>query len=204
MAFQPVPSVAQFNIRATLLGEVVENVLHYIDVVNPIWSAAQLATWAEIIGTEWVSGVLPWLAAQYELIEVEARDLSIEGGFTGTWSPPEPAVGEQTSPSMPGNVAFCLTKRSGRAGRSYRGRIYICGFGEGQVDGNQLQVATAEGLQAAVESIIVRSTSSTIGGVIVSRQNAGVVRPAGVATVVTSVNYFDRVVDSQRRRLPGR
>lgn len=203
MPFQPVPGVAQFNIRASLGGETVENVIHYIDVVNAIWSASQLATYAQNIGVAWRDTVMPNLSDDYDLLEVEARDLSIEGGFVASWVPPEPVSGSLIQPALPNNIALCLTKLTARSGRSYRGRIYICGLVETQVTGNLVLNASADAIRTAVKNIFVLGGASTIGGVVVSRENQGTPRASGVATVITDVVLRDYRVDTQRRRLPG-
>lgn len=202
MAFQPAPGIAQFNVRAELDGELVENVLHYANVLAPEWSAAQLTSFAETIGLAWVGGMLPLLSADYLLREVEARDLSVDGGFTGIWTAAAGTRGQNIAPAAPNSIAFCLTKETGRAGRSFRGRVYICGLARDAVNDNRISPALAENLRGAFQAIQIQPLASTIGGVVLSRKNAKVTRPVAIGTPVTAIAFRDTIVDSQRRRLP--
>lgn len=105
---------------------------------------------------------------------------------------------------LPPQTAFCITLRTAQAGRSFRGRVYLPGYGEsvntaaGALVGAGSSVAFVVAIQAALV------TSSLNLGVL-SRPNALRVPPsAGFITPVTSIVARDLVWDTQRRRaIPG-
>lgn len=204
MPFVPVPGVAQVNVRATLNGEQIENVFCFQYNAPPI-DAGELSTLAEVVRDEWIANVLPLLTQGYTLREVYAVDLTSADGPTATAVAPPGTIGGEISQPLPNNVALVLTHRTAQRGRAYRGRTFISGLVEGNVAGNLVDAGWAGTLVAAFNTFIIE-IQSTVAWVfvIVSRQLDNAPRVTGVATVVTATVLRDNVVDSQRRRLPGR
>ncbi len=136
-----------------------------------------------------------------------------------------PVVGTATGDALPRGTALCVTLRTARAGRSYRGRTYLGGFGEGDNDTDAsasstlvtLGVAFLTAVQAAMAAsgwqmaVLSRpaeaySTTKTIthadGSTTVDTKSHPS-RP-GFGTAVTSITARNDVWDSQRRRsAPG-
>lgn len=202
MAFQPVPDVIRTELRASLRGVPVENVLDFVmqPPANP--SAADVTNCVNAVAAAWIQHVLPVVGSGYVLNSVYGVDLSVEGGeaFEQFMNPVEPGL--LTSETLPNNSALCYTKRTTRAGRSYRGRLYLAGLTEAQVNGNFL----AAGIAAVIGNIMnfVASDMETSGFdlVVVSRRNQKVLRPFGVYTRVDSFGLRNERLDSQRGRLP--
>jgi hypothetical protein len=116
-----------------------------------------------------------------------------------------PIVGSSGLGGMsPNNVTVAVKKATGRAGRSYRGRTYVVGLPLGAYSDNRLTTTYATALLDAFDAL------TAVGGpldifqlVVLSEVSGGVPRAEGVTTPVTGF-AIDPVLDSQRRRLPGR
>jgi hypothetical protein len=146
----------------------------------------------------------PLMTAGYTLQRVKLRDLTAENSFQKDWVGILPLTGAMAGNSLPSNVAWCLKKQTGLAGRSFRGRIYHFGMGEAEVSGNFVDGTYAANVEDAYEYIRQNVTGVGQGFelVVVSYRNNGVDRTAGLATVVTGIVSVDLRVDTQRRRLP--
>lgn len=105
---------------------------------------------------------------------------------------------------LPPGVAFVVTLRTALAGRSFRGRVYLCGYDEGQnsAAGVNAGVSTSVAFVVAIQSALVASSLNL--GVIHRPTEAPLAPTAGFITPVTSIVARDNVWDSQRRRaVPG-
>lgn len=113
-------------------------------------------------------------------------------------------VGTGTGDLLPLQVANCVTLRTAFAGRSFRGRCYLPGYGEPNngAAGTILSAATGVSFITAIKAALV--TSSLDLGVL-SRPAPSALPPrAGFITPVTSIVSRDAVWDTQRRRaVPG-
>lgn len=204
MAFIPVPGVAQAQIVGRLDGQLVMNDLYFVSEAPPI-TLGQLQTLALGLSDWWVATMLTLLASTYVFQRTHVRDLTTQAGFAvddANGAGPGGAGGAQ----VPNNVAPCISFRTAIAGRSGRGRNYIPGTPQGAVTANTLNAGYASDFVAAYQELLPSGTLRPTGWswVVVSRFTAGAPRPAGVANAVLSVNFSDTIVDSQRRRLPGR
>ncbi len=202
MAFQPVNNTAQAEIRMSLHGQSIENVLHFVNADG--WSFQELSLLASDLVSWWTSDLAPLLSFELSLREVYVRDLSAQAALEASSAPSTQATGGVNNESLPANIALCVSLRTGFAGRSYRGRSYVPGIPENQ---SQYSVFTGSFVTAVVNAYNILRADSIAGGyplVVVSRRVGGVARDVGVATPVTAVIAVDTAVDSQRRRLPGR
>lgn len=202
MAFIPVPETAQFNIRCTLQGERVENTLYFRHAGG--WSSEFLGITAELLADWYTTGPRSIMTSQLVLREVYAADLSSENGEVYTHAVANDPGGPETVPPLPNNVALCVSFRTGLRGRSYRGRNYVCGWTENVVNGNAVTAAAAATVQTAYNQLLNLGGSGQLQWVVVSRYADGQPRVTGVATPVLTAVIVDLIVDSQRRRLPGR
>lgn len=202
MPFIPVPLTAQFNLRGLWQGERWENTLYLANTVA--WTEASLANEAENLADWWIASMRPNLHETCSLTEVYAVDLASDAGPTATHTVSPAAVGLVTGQSMPNNVSLCISFRTGARGRSYRGRNYVPGLSETTVVGNTVIEANVNALVAAYEELISPSLVVEHPWVVVSRYTNGAARSTGVRTSITAVVVVDHIVDSQRRRLPGR
>jgi hypothetical protein len=110
-------------------------------------------------------------------------------------SPPSP--GTSAGQSIPANATLTMSWRTGRAGRKERGRNYIPGLPFTAVNAND-----------TVTSVFLSALATAAGQFVSGVWSNGVV-PAIFHRFdhsYTPVNSYvlENVVDSQRRRLPGR
>lgn len=201
MAFIPVPNVAQVTVLQTLFGQEVNNVLHFARAGG--WDASNLESLAGLVLASWTVNVIPEQSADLVLDGVRARDLSTADGLQVEVAPAEAVTGGVGQPSLPGNVAFCVTHRTAFIGRSRRGRTYVAGIGEDQVTGNSLAAPVASDLVLAFNTLRATTNASGYFFCVVSRFTNGDPRPEGISTVVTGSFAVDLRVDSQRGRLPA-
>jgi hypothetical protein len=105
---------------------------------------------------------------------------------------------------LPPQVALCITLRTALAGPRFRGRVYLCGFGEatntavGVINTTATSVNFVTGIKTALQA------SALDLGVIHRPTSAPLAPSAGFITVVNSIVARDAVWDTQRRRaIPG-
>jgi hypothetical protein len=104
--------------------------------------------------------------------------------------------------ACPANVAYCMTHRTDRIGRSRRGRTYFAGVPESVTTGNYVTSTWSLAMTSAFNSVVADLTVSGWFFVIVSRFANKEPRGIGLSTIVTSSSFRDLRVDSQRGRLP--
>lgn len=202
MAFIPVPDTAVAKIRGLWEGQKVENTLHFSLPVGS-WDEAALTAAAAALGEWWVASVLPNLAAAYVVNSVFMQDLSSEDGLVVEDFSEGGEDGGNAAGGMPNNVSWVLKFVTGLAGRSFKGRNYLPGIPRNQVAGSYISVDWANAVKAAYGLLL--TTVEDIGvWTVVSRYHDLAPRVTGVATPINSVGYTDLVLDSRRRRLPGR
>lgn len=105
---------------------------------------------------------------------------------------------------LPPQIAFCVTLRTALAGPRFRGRVYLCGYGEagntasGVINNAAIPVAFVTAVKAAL-------VASSLDLGVIHRPTADPFPPsAGFITPVTSIVARDSVWDTQRRRaIPG-
>jgi len=200
MPFIRVPGVAQVNIRADYLGVPMENVLCFTTGEDPA-TPQVLQQLTEGMSASWNTNMLPHLSSAYVLREYHTRDLSVENGSVWTDATAAGNTGVQAGAPLPGNIAFCISFRTGLAGRSHRGRIYIAGLTEPEVTGNLLAQLRVDGLVDGLNA--VRADMFTLGfvHVIASRFHNNAPRAVGISTNVIATVAVDNRVDTQRGRL---
>lgn len=204
MPFIPVPDVAQIELIMTWDTQRIENVLHYTKTGG--YELDDLIVLAEAVITEWSAGPRGSMSSAVVLTEVRATDLSDVNGPAAVVTTGLPLAGLITStPSLPNNVAIVMTKRTPQRGRSFRGRLYHPGLVEGEVTSNAVSAGRVTGLISSYNAMIsvtdVELDVSTM--VVVSRFTNNAPRITGIATPVLNFTT-DGLVDSMRRRLPGR
>jgi len=201
MAFIPVPGCLQAELRYTLFGQRIENVL-YFEASRPDQPA--MAALALALQAWWVDEIAPFVSVQLVLNEIYITDLTTDSGQTYSGIIAGGSGGEISDNALPGNVALCVSFRTANRGRSYRGRNYVPGLAETSVAGNTVEPTVVNGLQSGYGALISAAAGAGYPWVVASRYSGGDPRPAGILTRVTGARVVDPYVDSQRRRLTGR
>jgi hypothetical protein len=201
MAFIPASQILRTTVEYLLDGQILANVFH-IDANEAIDAVVTNAI-LDVVEAWVETQMMAVSSSDLEATGLVGRDLTtISGGLVERpFSTPVPgAIG---SPSLPNNVAVCVTLFTDLAGRSYRGRSYMPGIPESYVTLSGISSMLA-GDYAGVFIDLV-DTLSTAGYelVVTSFQTGLAPRVAAVSTPITSVGV-NTTVDSQRRRLPGR
>jgi len=201
MAFIPVPNTVAATLVHTFLSQRMTNTI-YTRFENPI-NPSDLENLATDLVNLWAQNVMPYLSNQTSLVGVSCKDLTVQNGqvyeYTGT---PLPVSGDVAGPALPSSVAVVVSLRTGRAGRSYRGRLYLGGFSETQSDGNFFFGNLPTLLRDAISNVIQGLNSGTRQVVVVSRFTENNPRTVGETTPVIAVLARTVRVASQRKRLP--
>jgi len=167
-------------------------------------AAADLQALATTISAWYVTNMLPVLNEAFSGVAVHARDLTSSIGFTA--DVPMSGTGAESGEAAPNNVSMAVSFRTSLSGRSNRGRNYVPVISNSQITGNVIDTAWAQSVVDAYALLLFGGGGLPAGWVwvVVSRFTGGLPRVAGTFQEVFSVLVTDLIVDSQRRRLPGR
>jgi hypothetical protein len=140
------------------------------------------------------------LHPSYVLQNITATDVSVANG-TQTILPLTTAnVGTASGDAMAANAAMCLSLRTNYTGRSFRGRFYLGGLAQSNLnDAQNFDTVVVGDIGDYFMDFIDALTAINKTLVVVSNYAAGVVRVIALATEIISV-IVDTKVDSQRRR----
>lgn len=204
MPFVPNANVAMVEFRCLWDDQKVENTLYFDRGSAP--GPTQIAELAAVLATWWETHIAPLTSDQVTLQEVVVTSLASETAPSLVYTFSLPAQGGATSPSLPNNTTIAIKFNTQGRGRSSRGRNYIIGLVETVVTNNEVSAVHAAALQAAYQELFLTLGDMTNPWVwvVYSRFADGNPRATGLAQAVSSVSFSDRIVDSQRRRLPGR
>lgn len=198
----PVPNVLEANVRFTLDGQHIENVLNFQYPTEDFEGAADSVY--STLNDVWWAALRPWLSDAVFSNETYIVDLSDINGPVSNKQPFTPPRGASTEYAAPNNSAFCVTHRTAARGRSYRGRSYISGIAVTQYTGSYILQTAVDGVVGAFNAMRTALEADSIFFCVVSRRTNKDDRDFGISTPVELSLGIDRVVDSQRRRLPGR
>jgi len=209
MPFVPVENVAMVEIRQALALQKCENTIFAQSV--DAFDGARLSSLVNTVRDWWVESLGPLLSDLVTLTEVVATDLTTETSgqvsVTGADSP-----GGEIGGSAANNVTLAVSFRTASRGRSFRGRNYLIGIPLTQFTStNVVDSAWVSSIIGAYIDLKTALNDADFAWVVVSRFSGvdlatgdPIPREAGIATLVTNTVVVDNVVDSQRRRLPGR
>jgi len=202
MAFQRVPNTVQVSAVFIQFGQRVENVY---DIENPDGvDAAAIVDCADLVANWVVDSYLPALANTLTFVACEGKNLDIEAGGVHASTIPAGQVGGASVSGEANNVSFCVSLRTARSGRSFRGRKYVCGIPTGQRIGDNLVGGYVTALVGIFNDLIAVLAAADKALVVVNRIVDHVQLLEAVITPVVSAQAVDPTIDSQRRRLTGR
>lgn len=206
MPLVPNDLVVKLVDRGYCEGQEILNTTHWIIDGGGEWSALNMDLLAESYIQWWGTEVQGLTIAGYQKSEVVLTQ-QIENGLQRIYTNGLPLSGSLVGDGLPLNVAACVTLSTGRAGRAGRGRFYVGCLGESSAAGSRFTAGFVNSMNEAFEALRFRPGVDGLPGyrlVVYSTELGGNPRVAGLATEVTSAYLRDNVVDSQRRRLPGR
>lgn len=200
--FVPVPNVVKAELIFSHSGQTAVNVLHYQAPGVP--SAVNMEDLCEGLITWWDVNMQPLVASSTALTLVRATDLTTQFAQVVEEQQGLPLAGSAAGAVPPSSVTLCMTKRTALRGRSHRGRLYHVGFTSAQITGNSVVTATVNSLLSVYNMLLaISSVDGNYELVVVSYQENNQPLSPGQFTPVVRFTT-DGIVDSQRRRLPGR
>lgn len=189
-----IPNANKVTVKGTLFGQVVENVWA-VGTTGAPTEAAQL-TIASIFQTGYAALMLP-LSNELSINEITVRYMGSADGPESTLVISPAQTGGAEVVSSPGNVALCVSLRSGLAGRRFRGRKFFSGIPEQSTANNAIDAALCDAVLEGINTMIATLIANGTPLVVVSL--------VGLTSVaITTAICTDFFVDSQRRRLTGR
>lgn len=206
MTFHPVPNAALCRIVMSFRGQL---------SINDLWFASNVGAPTQTgvfqlgqdVYTKWAAGPLSLLSSDISLSYVITTDMTAFESWQGVFAGP-PAVGA-AGDAMPNNVAFVASLRTGMSGRAKRGRIYLPAIPRSVVAENDVIASFIADMSISLNGFVGDGAVSVGWELAVAHRRTTVLDevvwlPEGQTFPVQFIAFTDTVVDSQRRRLPGR
>lgn len=200
------PHAARVSLVWNYGGQVAENTFYVQDTTDAIF--ADPAGFAAQVNLAVVSALIPDHRAEviYQGCQFEdIRTVPFGGGFYPRTPPIAGAIAGVTA--LPFNVSFSIKRLTANLGRSGRGRWYWAGMDEADLSGpntvDSTRASNMVGALLAFQGDVEGGTYPVEMG-IVSYYHDKVLRGAGLFQRIESWGLFDLIVDSMRKRLPGR
>lgn len=134
-----VNDIYQVNMVGRLHGQQTINVFHYIETTTPAGSAE--AALAQGFGAGVASEVKNAASVEWELEKISVQQIRPLPPLLPVEDASAAGPGAVAGESLPTSVAAVVTKRTGLAGRAYRGRSYFAGVPQSQEVDSQLSSA---------------------------------------------------------------
>jgi hypothetical protein len=210
MPFVPVANTVMVEMRMLLDNQHIENTLYFLNPAGPDITNMNLLA-SEMVGW-WTTQCAPLLPITCSLQEVVVTDLTSASSFQVVNAPAGGVPGSFAAAAMPNNVSLAISFRTATRGRSHRGRNYIPALVESVVVENTVDGSHVANWETAYNQILIDPgiiASGYVWGVVTrfSGTDANgnpIPRAAGAISAVTAASIVDPIVDSMRRRLPGR
>jgi hypothetical protein len=153
-----------------------------------------------VIGDWITTSLVPLMNGSAHITSMKLQVLTTADGLVKDIELDE--TGSGTGEQLPSQVAVCMTKDTGYAGRSRRGRLYVWG-----VDGdniNTVRTLSLEGMgqyNTAFDDLLTALIPTTWVPVVISTIADGAPRVTALATPIFQIVCRDARLDTQRRRL---
>lgn len=200
MAFQPAPNVVQLVAKYTSWNEIVENVYHYSSG-GPVSTATLNNLIDAFINIE-NTNLKALRPTQTVLTEVSAADLTTASSAFVDRAVNPTIPGTNAGLGCPNNVTIAVAWRTGKRGRSFRGRTFHIGMTETMRTGNTITSGALAAFIAAYSNLLVLGAAPIFNLGVLSKQQNKVKLDPCIFTPATACT-IDVNLDSQRRRLPG-
>lgn len=206
LAFQPVDKVIELTAQYNLAGQLVENKF-YAKCADVVTSA--MCTELAAILDLWVTTTfMPVMSSSLSYVRSIARDLTSEGSFESIDSTGTGAVGGGGPDTDANNVSFAMHRQTVFSGKKQKSRIYLPTLPFADLsDPNHVLSTAAAIFRTALDTLftaIAAGSETTYTNGYVSRVLDHVPRVAGLFVESTGWSWTDLIIDSMRRRLPGR
>jgi hypothetical protein len=190
-----IPNTARAAIRMQVGGRQRVNVLHFNKAGG--FSTSDLNTLNTELMTWWQTFMRPQLSTLISLVDITSTNLHDAVQEQDVQPCLSNCAGQNAGEPEPGNVTFTTSWRTDVVGRRYRGRSYWPGMVNTNTNNDDTVVSTLLTAAAvAAGNLIFGSISNGAALAIASRVLLS-------SRVVTGF-VLENILDSQRRRLPGR
>lgn len=205
MAFQPVDYTCGVVVKNKLPGsqDFLVDLAFNRGAAEP--SQLEMVALATTIDGWWSTQILPYLCATVSYVEVIVTQLALQYGFQ-VFSANSAGVGGVGTEQAPNAQAACISLRTGTRGRSFRGRNYLSGVPNADIDVNTLSPTFMSNIANGYNTLRPGEAydPTPFTWCVVSRYFGGVLRtPKGVTTPIVNALFTDDIIDDQRRRKPG-
>lgn len=203
MEFVAVPDTMLVEVLMLLDAQKIENTFYCSSESGVTEESLEAIS---IVTSAWVEAeYFPQLSNVITLVGVKCTDLTTDTGPTHTRFPASPVAGGVAQPSVPSATAWAVKRLTSARGRSGRGRVFVPAIPEtSRVGINGLNISFANAIVTAMEELTLGFASEGFVNAVVTRVHDGLPRAVGIAQPITSWGYTDLILDSQRRRGPGR
>jgi hypothetical protein len=150
---------------------------------------------------DWITTYyVPLLNVQADVTSMKLQVLTTADGLVKDIELDE--TGTADGDALPSQVSVCMTKDTGYAGRSRRGRLYTWGVPAERTDSvRTLSVAGLGAYNAAFLTLLSDVAETSWVPVVVSTVEAGAPRSEALVTEIFQIVCRDARLDTQRRRL---
>lgn len=202
--FIPVPYTAHVTLKMQHVSQALI-VQHNFDIESTDhWNTVYLGELADHF-YDWFHLVYrQYITYRLQLISITVRSLESESAEVVIYVPTSPEYGTYMRDPEEFNVTKCFNLRTGYAGRSNRGRLFIPPLCDTQKsDPNHVTAAYAADVRNALEALreAIPTWHDLWGWVVVSYMSEGAWREVGTSHPVMSVDYVNLKINTQRRRL---
>jgi hypothetical protein len=200
MAFIPAAETWRVAIQYTnSQGNTAYNIMYVKDDLadNSPARGTQLAT----IFENWAQTVWETLAVtEWAMTNVQCRYMDTEFNtfINYDMNVPGAVVGD----ALPSTVTIAISFRTNLSGRSFRGRAYHVGLGDGTFNGDLIDLGQRTVLINGYETLRSDLLADDFRLAIASFVSEGAPRAAALVTPVEFITITDLVADQQRRRKP--
>jgi hypothetical protein len=191
------PSVARVSMQFSRDTRTFVNTFHNSKTPPADWTPSELVDLAQLYVDWWTNTYRVYASDGVCLQQVNVRVYDPDEPLAYDRYVSPPVCGQQAQAEAPGSATQTISWRTGLAGRKYRGRDYAVGLSDADIgdDDRVSSLATAR-LAGAALDLLVDLTAQSIALIVFHRAD----------NTFTGVISFiiESLLDSQRRRLPGR
>jgi hypothetical protein len=190
------PNVASVSLVTSRDGREGINTFHVTKSPPASLTLTDLQNIAGIFHDWWTNSYKLYVGNNVGLDEIRVRKLDTSDPLMYDEAVSHEA-GTQTPPIEPANVTAAISWRTGLAGRKQRGRFYALGTPTGGVTSTDLLTSAFEAAYALVGANLIGRLFTGFFDLVIAHRSSST-----FTKVLTCV--VEGIIDSQRRRLPGR
>lgn len=197
MAFIPVADTVRTAIRCQAASKNLVNTMWFRRVGG--WDLSGVDDLHAALLQWWEDYIMAQLNQTVTAVDITSYDMTSSSGFVVTTPFAAGVIGANASPPAPLNAAMTVTFRTTVRGRSGRGRNYLGGWGENQLDQRLFVAGTVSAIQSGYSLLPGDIAATGADHVVASLYSGGAPRTAGITYLVTEYDA-NVVIYSQRKR----